>query len=77
MKYCTMRRLQEEKRCFYRFLTLNIDEGEWSTSRIGCISPGQEPLILIGYQVWTQRQREKSLPLWGIEPRLFGHQPST
>jgi hypothetical protein len=51
-------------------------EVEWSGSRLGCFTPGEEPLVSIGYEagwasepVWTRWRREKYLPPPEIEPR--------
>jgi len=52
------------------FLTSALDGSEWSTSHPGRFISKKEPLVPIGEEagwepelVWTEWQREKSLPL--------------
>jgi hypothetical protein len=59
------------------FLTSALDGDEWSASRPGHALPlGKRPPVPIGQEtmwaselVWTQRLKEKSFPLPGIEPQ--------
>jgi hypothetical protein len=41
----------------HAFLTLALDEGEWSASQYGCFTPGNRALISNWWEaVWTQSQ---------------------
>jgi hypothetical protein len=53
------------------FLTSALVGGEWSTSRPGRFTPGNDPTVPIGYEVgwssepvWTIWRRENSWPYW-------------
>jgi hypothetical protein len=59
---------REEEYSSYTFLTLALDESEWSASRPGrTLSPGKGPPVPVGKEagwapelVWMQRLEEKS-----------------
>jgi hypothetical protein len=59
----------------HSFLTSTLDEGQWSTSGLGCFSPGEKPQVSIKWVVglplglvWMLCRRESHLLLPESEP---------